>query len=190
LFLGRDQDLTGGQNKTTPRAGRWPQLNRPRVFRTRDSAQIVRRRTSRGVQGAAASAVRVLSAAELVDAVCHLRRCRDLLVDVGGVDVAVVAVGLENVLSVAVPVDEELDAVSSGDLLGEGNEASDLGRVTCGQALVGLIARVRRCAATDAPLVRPIAVVVSSNAGVAGSGLTVLAPESVGRLSVDESCGC
>lgn len=53
--------------------------------------------------------------------------------------------------------------------------------------LVGLRARVCRCATSSGPLVRPVTVDVTTDAGVTADGLTVLAPQSVRGLGVDEA---
>jgi len=54
-------------------------------------------------------------------------------------------------------------------------------------ALVGFCARVRGGAARHFPFVGPVAVYVSAYTGVAADGLTVLAPETVGGLAVEEA---
>lgn len=53
--------------------------------------------------------------------------------------------------------------------------------------LVGLRARVCRCTARSRPLVRPITVDITTDAGVTADGLTILAPQAVRGLGVDEA---
>ena len=56
---------------------------------------------------------------------------------VRGSSIAIVAVRQENVLSKAMPINVELDALRTKGV-GEGRQHSDLGRVRSGKALVGL----------------------------------------------------
>lgn len=106
---------------------------------------------------------------------------------VGGSGGAVVAVGQENVLAVAVPVDEQLDPVASGEAVGVSLQGDHFGGVAGGLALVGLGAVVSGGAARELPVERPVAVDVSTDASAAGSDLTVLAPKAVVCLSVGKT---
>lgn len=77
---------------------------------------------------------------------------------VGGSGGAVVAVGQENVLAVAVPVDEQLDPVASGEAVGVSLQGDHFGGVAGGLALVGLGAVVSGGAARELPVERPVAI--------------------------------
>lgn len=68
-------------------------------------------------------------------------------------------------------------------------QAQVFGRVAGFLALVRLVTRIGRGAATCGPLVGPIAVDVSTNAAVAADGLAILPPETVGCLGVDKTIG-
>lgn len=64
-----------------------------------------------------------------------------------------------------------------GNILGSGRKLT----------LVGLRAGVCRCTSCSRPLVWPVTVDIPANARVAADGLTVLAPQAVRGLGVDES---
>lgn len=53
--------------------------------------------------------------------------------------------------------------------------------------LVGLRARVCRCATSSRPLVRPVTVDVTTDTRVAANSLTILAPQAIRGLGVDET---
>lgn len=70
-----------------------------------------------------------------------------------------------------------------------GAETKVLGGVAGGLSFVCFCAGVGGGAARDFPFVGPVAVDVAADAGVAADGLTVLAPQTVRRLGVDEAVG-
>jgi hypothetical protein len=91
-----------------------------------------------------------------------------------------------------VPVDEELDTYIITELTEELVETLVLGRVGRLLAAVGLGAGVGGVAAGGGvPAEFPVAVDVDAVAGLVGGGgggwLTVLAPETVGGLAVEEA---
>lgn len=53
--------------------------------------------------------------------------------------------------------------------------------------LVGLRARICRCATSSRPLVRPITVDVTTDTRVTADSLAILAPQAVRGLGVDEA---
>lgn len=67
------------------------------------------------------------------------------------------------------------------------NKTAVLRCVSRSLALVCLGARVGAGTVGELPLVRPVTVDVSTNAAASADGLAVLAPESVGCLTVDET---
>lgn len=95
----------------------------------------------------------------------------------------------EDVLSIRVEVDVESDAPASSKRVNLALDGLELRAVTSGLSLVGLVTRVGRGTASKLPLVRPVTVDVTTNTGVARDSLSVLAPETVGGLGVDETCG-
>lgn len=84
-------------------------------------------------------------------------------------------------------VDVERDTTASSERVNLANDSLELRAVTSGTALEGLVTGVGGGTASQFPLVRPVAVDVTANAGASRDGLTVLAPETVGGLSVDEA---
>ncbi len=92
----------------------------------------------------------------------------------------------ENVLAVRVEVDEETDASGVPERVRVGPQTRILGRVPSGLALEHLRARVRGRPAGDIPLERPVAIDIATDAGVPADALTVLPPQPVGGLCVDE----
>lgn len=110
------------------------------------------------------------------------------------VDGAVVAPCGKDVLAVGVPVYVKLDALGVAEVVDEGYYTLILGGVGGGFAAVGLGAGVWRCAVrVCVPLEGPLAVDVAADARLVcwrwRGRLTVLAPESIGGLGVDEACG-
>lgn len=84
-------------------------------------------------------------------------------------------------------VDVERDTTASSKRVNLANDSLELRAVTSGTALEGLVTGVGGGTTGQLPLVRPVAVDVTTNTGAARDGLTVLAPETVGGLSVDEA---
>lgn len=114
------------------------------------------------------------------------------LAELGRVEGLLVAEGGEDVLAVAVPVDEELDLGGVAEPADEAVEPPVLGGVGGSLAAVGLGARVGGGAArVGVPAELPVAVDVAAVAGWVGcvgrGGLSVLSPEAVGGLGVDEA---
>lgn len=68
-----------------------------------------------------------------------------------------------------------------------GDQTHVFRRIACRLALVRLRTRVCRCPTADFPLVWPIAVVIATDARVSADALTVLPPQPVGCLRIDES---
>lgn len=183
------QNLRSRQNKATTAAARRPQLDSPSISSTTNSSHVIRRAASSLVQRRAAGAGGEGSAVALSDPSSHARGETALRGVVGRAGGAVVPIRQEDVLAVRVPVDVEADAAAVLEGGGEGGQGSDLGGVAGGEALVGLGAGRGGGAAGEGPLVVPVAVLVGADAGLAGAGLAVLAPEAVVGLGVDESWG-
>lgn len=104
-----------------------------------------------------------------------------------------IAVGREDVLAVAMPVDEKLDARSIPQLTNELVEALVLGGVAGLFAPVNLGAGVgRSTTGIRVPAELPVTVDVTAEAAlircVRRRGVATLAPETVGSLRVDEAC--
>lgn len=85
-------------------------------------------------------------------------------------------------------VNVESDALASSKRVNLALDGLELRAVTSGLSLVGLVTWVGRSTTSKLPLVRPVAVDVTTNAGVSRDSLSVLAPETVGGLGVDETC--
>lgn len=188
LLNTRGQNLGSGENKTAgARVSTGAELDGPRISRTGHGLEVIGAGTGGGVQGRARGAVGEAGAVDGADG-GRVDAHEGLLQRVvGRPGVAVVAERAEDVLAVAVPVDVQLDAPAGGQSRSEGGQAAHLGRVAGGLALVGLVAGVGGRAARDGPLVGPVAVDVGADAALAGPGLAVLAPETVGCLRVDEA---
>lgn len=93
-----------------------------------------------------------------------------------------------NVLSVRVEVNVESNALASSERVDLALDSLELRTVTSGLSLVGLVTRVSGGTTSELPLVRPVTVDVTANTGVSRDSLSVLAPETVGSLGVDETC--
>jgi hypothetical protein len=100
-----------------------------------------------------------------------------------------IAVGKQDELAVAVPVDEELETLAGSQVIGKSPQAQVLGRVARLFSTVGFVGRVGRRAIAF-PLVRPVAVDVGAHGADAVAHLTVLTPETVGRLGINEALSC
>lgn len=85
-------------------------------------------------------------------------------------------------------VNVEGDTLTSRQRVDLSLESLVLGAVACSESLVGLVTRVGGSTTGELPLIGPVAVDVSANARVSGNSLTVLAPETVGGLGVNETC--
>ncbi|VUC20318.1 unnamed protein product [Clonostachys rosea] len=186
------QDLVRRQHKTI--VAQIAQLNRVGELRTADAIHMIRGGTSRSVEDGTAGPKRVRRArgGRIADGLADDGGGLCPLAELGGVEGLLVAEGGEDVLAVAVPVDEELDARRVAQLADELVESFILGGVGGGLAAVGLGARVGGGAAgVGVPAELPVAVDVAAVAGwvccVGGRGLSVLAPEAVGGLGVDEA---
>lgn len=84
------------------------------------------------------------------------------------------------------PVDVELDAAQVAELGGVGGERGRLGGVVRREAAEGLGGRARR-RPVAAPAYAPVAVDVGAHGRRVAARLSVLAPEAVRRLRVDEA---
>jgi hypothetical protein len=93
----------------------------------------------------------------------------------------------EDVLSIRVEVNVERDTTASSQRVDLTNDGLELRAVTSGTALKGLVTGVGGGTTSELPLVGPVAVDVTSNTGASRDSLTVLAPETVGGLSVDKA---
>lgn len=153
---------------------------------------MIGRGSRRGVEHRAAGPKRErrLRLRAAADRLADERRGLRPLPQLGRVQRLLVAEGREDVLPVAVPVDEQLDAGAVAELAHELVEALVLGRVGGGLAFVGLGARVRGGAeGVRVPGEGPVAVDVAADAGLVAGGrgrLPVLAPEAVGCLRIHE----
>jgi hypothetical protein len=87
-----------------------------------------------------------------------------------------------------VEVNVESDTLASSQSVDLSLESLVLGTIACSASLEGLVTRVGGSTTGELPLVGPVAVDVSANARVSGNSLTVLAPETVGGLGVNETC--
>lgn len=85
-------------------------------------------------------------------------------------------------------VDVESDTLASSQRVDLSLESLVLRTVACSESLVGLVTRVGGSTTGELPLVGPVTVDVSANARVSGNSLTVLTPETVGGLGVNETC--
>ena len=85
-------------------------------------------------------------------------------------------------------VNEKLNSLGALELGEESGEVSGLRSVTLSSTLEVLCARVGGGTTGNSPLVGPVSVDVVTEAGAARGRLTVLAPETVVGLSVDEAC--
>lgn len=102
---------------------------------------------------------------------------------------AVVSVGKQHELRVAVPINEPLDTsgvgISSGkDVLGQ---RGDLGCVAFAQTAECLRAWVVTGASRKSPVLRPVAVQVCADASFVAARLAVLPPKTLRGLGVDEA---
>ena len=84
-------------------------------------------------------------------------------------------------------VNVERDTTTSSKRVDLADDGLVLRAVTSGTALEGLVTGVGGGTASKFPLVGPVAVDVTADTRVSGDGLTVLAPETVGGLGVDEA---
>lgn len=110
------------------------------------------------------------------------------------VDGAIISPGRKDVLAIRMEVYVKLDALGVAEVVDEGYHTLVFGRVGGGFATVCLCAGIRRCAVrVCVPLEGPLAVDVAADARLIRrwwwGRLTVLAPESVGGLGIDEACG-
>jgi hypothetical protein len=86
-----------------------------------------------------------------------------------------------------VEVNVERNSTTSTERVNLALDSLELRAVTSGTALEGLVTRVGGGTAGEFPLVGPVAVDVAADTRASGEGLTVLAPETVGGLGVDEA---
>lgn len=118
--------------------------------------------------------------------------CLGPLAELRGVKSLLISKGRQDVLSVAVPIDKELDTGTITELSDELVETLVLGSVGGLLSLVSLGAWVGGGAQlVGVPGEFPVTVDVAAVAGLVGGGcgrgLTVLAPETVGGLGVEEA---
>jgi hypothetical protein len=90
-------------------------------------------------------------------------------------------------LAIGVDIEIESDTARVTELVDLGYKTLVLGCVASCYALVGLGARACGSTASDLPLLGPVAFDVAANARVSRHGLAVLAPETVGGLTVDKA---
>jgi hypothetical protein len=86
-----------------------------------------------------------------------------------------------------VKVNVERDTTASSQRVDLANDSLVLRGVTSSTALEGLVTRVGRGTTSQLPLERPVAVDITANTGASRDSLSVLAPETVGGLGVDEA---
>ncbi|CAG9983104.1 unnamed protein product [Clonostachys byssicola] len=194
LLLGRGEDQLRRQHE--PIVAQVPQLDRVRKLSATDTIDVVRGSARGGVEDGAAGSKGVGGTVgrRVADGLADHGGGLGPLAQLGGVEGLLVAEGGEDVLAVAVPVDEELDLGGVAEAADEAVEPLVLGGVGWCFAAVGLGARVCGGAArVGVPAELPVAVDVAAVAGwvgcVGGRGLSVLAPEAVGCLGVDEAWG-
>lgn len=190
LFLSSRPDLIRRQHEAE--ISRVPQLNSVRKLSSSNLIHVIGSCARGSVQRRPARTKRESGAriGAVANRLAHVGSRFGPFPELGRVAGFVGAVGREDVLAVAVPVDVELDPLRVADVAQELVEALVFGRVGGGFAPVGLRARVRgRAAVVGVPSEFPVPVYVASEAGaVAGAGLPVLSPESLGGLGVNESC--
>jgi hypothetical protein len=90
-------------------------------------------------------------------------------------------------LRVGVVVNVELDTLGRLDLLNKGREGLELDGIARSSAFVVLGTGVGRGASRDIPHIVPVAVDVATDARAARVGLTVLSPQAIGALGIQES---
>ncbi|CAH0015905.1 unnamed protein product [Clonostachys rhizophaga] len=192
LLLGRGEDQLRRQHETI--VAQVPQLDRVGEFSAANTIDVVGGRARGGVEDGAAGSEGVGGAVGggVADGLADDGGGLGPLAELGRVEGLLVAEGGEDVLAVAVPVDEELDLGGVAELADEPVEPPVLGGVGGGFAAVGLGARVGGGAArVGVPAELPVAVDVAAVAGWVGcvgrGGLSVLSPEAVGCLGVDEA---
>ena len=166
---------------------------------------VICRGSSGGVKRRAAGANCVGGARNTTDGSCGVGGQCAVCSIVVGADVAVVAVGPEmcqsvalklnifrerlpeDVLSIRVDVKIQADATRVLERLNLCDETAVLGCVTCSLALVCLGAGAGASSTGGRPLVRPVAVDISTDTALSTDGLAVLAPETISCLCVDKS---
>lgn len=170
------------------------QLQCPGMLRAPDSIMVIPRIARREVQNLTPRSGEVLAAplARSLDGSRRPVRNFDHARQRCGQRVAGETPGGQDQLAVRVEVDERADSGARGEGSGERVHGRVFGRVAGRDAAVGLAAGVGRGAAfggLGVPFEDPVAVPVGADACcVQGwAGLAVFAPETVGRLSVDEA---
>lgn len=84
-------------------------------------------------------------------------------------------------------VNVERNSTTSSKRVDLADDGLELRAVTSGTALEGLVTRVGGGTTGEFPLVGPVAVDITADTRASGESLTVLAPETVGGLGVDEA---
>jgi hypothetical protein len=188
VLTARRQNVGSRNSETTATTtvGR-TQLIRPRQLNASNSVSPVETATVGLVDGLAGRSICEAEAVDATDSRRDTSSQTHLGLVVGGTSAAAVSKGEEDQLAERVPVDVPLDARAAAEGVDVGDEGPVLRGVTLGLAAVGLGARAGGRAGAD-PLVGPVAVHVGADAALAGADLTVLAPETVIGLGVDEAC--
>jgi len=86
-----------------------------------------------------------------------------------------------------VEVNVERNSTTSSKRVDLADDGLELRAVTSGTALEGLVTGVGGGTTGEFPLVGPVAVDVAADTRASGESLTVLAPETVGGLGVNEA---
>lgn len=140
LLLSTWQDLAGRKNEAV--AASIPELEGQAVFGFCNISNVVGARAARGVQGATTRPCRPCCSANSAD---RIASCRRQGVDLGLVcclGITVVSVRRENILSVRMPVDVQLDSIATTQLRDQRNESLVFRTVTSNLATVSFIAGI------------------------------------------------